>query len=80
MDAEYRNYLEKHKTEPFIMLDEMDLDYEQFKDLFNKSFTFRKMWAMDCDFTYYEIRAGKCQHSKIIHGKIICEINCGSNY
>jgi hypothetical protein len=26
----------------------------------------------ECDFNYYEIRAGKCQHAKIVHGKIFC--------
>ena len=30
----------------------------------------------ECDFNYYEIRAGKCQHAKIVHGKIICEFKC----
>jgi hypothetical protein len=30
----------------------------------------------ECDFNYYEIRAGKCQHAKIVHGKIICELKC----
>ena len=28
----------------------------------------------ECDFNYYEIRAGKCQHAKIIHGKIVCSL------
>jgi hypothetical protein len=79
MDAEYRNYLEKHQSEPFIMLDEMNLNYEQFVHRFNNSFTFRRMWAMGCDFNYYEIRSGKCEHAKVIKGKINCEINCGHN-
>ena len=72
MKAEFENYLLKHKTEPFIMLDEMDLDFEQFTKLFESSYSFRQMWKLECDFNYYEIRAGKCQHAKVIHGKIIC--------
>jgi hypothetical protein len=77
MKAEFENYLLKHKTEPFVMLDEMDLNFEQFTKLFQSSYSFRQMWKLECDFTYYEIRAGKCQNAKIIHGKIVCEIkNC----
>ena len=30
----------------------------------------------ECDFNYYDIRAGKCQHAKVVHGKIICEKKC----
>jgi hypothetical protein len=30
----------------------------------------------ECDFNYYEIRAGKCQHAKVVHGKIICDLKC----
>jgi hypothetical protein len=26
----------------------------------------------ECEFNYYDIRAGKCQHAKVVHGKIIC--------
>ena len=72
MKAEYENYLLKHKTEPFVMLDEIGLDFEQFTKLFESSYPFRQMWKLECDFNYYEIRGGKCQHAKIIHGKIIC--------
>lgn len=76
MKAEFENYLAKHKTEPFVMLDEMDLNFEQFTKLFESSYSFRQMWKLECDFNYYEIRAGKCQHAKIIHGKIICNLKC----
>jgi len=78
MKAEFENYSAKHKTEPFVMLDEIDLDFEQFTKLFESSYPFRQMWKLECDFNYYDIRAGKCQHAKIIHGKIICELKCSS--
>lgn len=74
MKAEFENYLLKHKTEPFVMLDEIDLDFEQFTNLFESSYPFRQMWKLECDFNYYDIRAGKCQNAKVIHGKIICSI------
>ena len=74
MKAEFENYLAKHKTEPFVMLDEIDLDFEKFTKLFESSYSFRQMWKLECDFNYYQIRAGKCQHAKIIHGKIICSL------
>jgi hypothetical protein len=72
MKAEFENYLAKHKTEPFVMLDEMDLDFEQFTKLFESSYSFREMWKIKCDFNYYEIRAGKCENAKVVHGKIFC--------
>jgi len=74
MKAEFENYLAKHKTEPFVMLDEIDLNFEQFTKLFESSYSFRQMWKIKCDFNYYDIRAGKCQHAKVIHGKIICSM------
>jgi hypothetical protein len=74
MKAEFENYLAKHKTEPFVMLDEMDLNFEQFTKLFESYYSFRQMWKLECDFNYYDIRAGKCQHAKVVHGKIICEL------
>lgn len=74
MKAEFENYLAKHKTEPFVMLDEIDLNFEQFTKLFESSYSFRQMWKLECDFNYYEIRAGKCQHAKVIHGKIVCSV------
>jgi hypothetical protein len=74
MKAEFENYLAKHKTEPFVMLDEMDLNFEMFTKLFESSYPFRQMWKLECDFNYYDIRAGKCQHAKVVHGKIICEL------
>lgn len=71
--SEYINYLEKHKTEPFVMLDEMNLTYDQFEMLFNNSYPFREMWKIDeCDFNYYDIRGGKCQYAKVYYGKIHC--------
>jgi len=73
LHSEYINYLHKHLTEPFVMLDEMNLTYNQFEVLFNTSYPFREMWSIDeCNFTYYEIRAGKCEFAKVYHGKIHC--------
>lgn len=74
MKAEYENYLLKHKTEPFVMLDEIDLNFEQFCELFERDYAFQQMWKIGCDFTYYEIRSGKCQNAKVVHGKIICSV------
>ena len=76
MKAEFENYLAKHKTEPFVMLDEIDLTFESFCEMFLNNYPFRQMWKIKCDFNYYDIRAGKCQHAKIVHGKIICEFKC----
>jgi hypothetical protein len=70
--SEYNNYLKKHLTEPFVMLDEMNLTYEDFEVLFNNSYPFREMWSIECDLTYYEIRSGKCQFAKVYHGNIHC--------
>jgi hypothetical protein len=70
--SEYSNYLVKHQTEPFVMLDEMNLTYEDFEVLFNTSYPFREMWSIECDLTYYEIRGGKCEFAKVYHGKIHC--------
>jgi hypothetical protein len=78
MKAEFENYLAKHKTEPFVMLDEIDLTFEQFCEMFLNNYSFRQMWKLECDFNYYDIRAGKCQHAKVIHGKIICALKCSS--
>lgn len=74
MKAEYENYLAKHKTESFVMLDEMDLNFEQFCELFERDYAFQQIWKIGCDFNYYEIRAGKCQNAKVIHGKIFCSV------
>ena len=70
--SEYNNYLNKHLTEPFVMLDEMNLTYEDFEVLFNNSYPFRQMWSIECDLTYYEIRSGRCEYAKVMHGKIFC--------
>jgi hypothetical protein len=72
LHSEYNNYLVKHQTEPFVMLDEMNLTYDQFEVLFNNSYPFRQMWSIECDLTYYEIRSGKCEFAKVYHGKIHC--------
>jgi hypothetical protein len=72
LHSEYTNYLNKHHTEPFVMLDEMNLTYDQFEMLFNNSYPFRQMWSLECDLTYYEIRSGKCEFAKVVHGKIFC--------
>ena len=74
MKAEFENYLAKHKTEPFVMLDEIDLNFAQFCSKFVNNYSFRKMWELQCNFHYYDIRAGKCQHAKVIHGKIVCSL------
>jgi hypothetical protein len=76
MKKEFENYLAKHKTEPFVMLDEFDLNFEQFCEMFLNNYSFRQMWKLGCDFNYYEIRSGKCENAKVVHGKIICEIKC----
>ena len=47
MQQLYNNYLLKHKTEPFVMLDEMDLTFEQFVDKFTSSYSFNYMWSND---------------------------------
>mgnify|MGYP003613239839 CR=1 FL=1 len=72
MKKEYDHYLLKHKTEPFIMLDEMDLNFAQFCSKFLSNYSFRKMWELPCNFHYYDIRAGKCENAKVVHGKIFC--------
>lgn len=72
LHSEYTNYLNKHLTEPFVMLDEMNLTYNQFEVLFNTSYPFREMWMIECDFNYYDIRGGKCEFAKVYHGKIHC--------
>jgi hypothetical protein len=28
----------------------------------------------ECDFNYYEIRSGKCENAKVVHGKIVCNL------
>jgi hypothetical protein len=72
LHSEYNNYLVKNQTEPFVMLDEMNLTYDQFEELFNTSYPFRQMWSIECDLTYYDIRSGKCEFAKVYHGKIHC--------
>jgi hypothetical protein len=73
LHSEYTNYLNKHLTEPFVMLDEINLSYEDFEQLFNNSYSFREMWKIDeCNYTYYEIRGGRCQYAKVYNGKIHC--------
>ena len=76
MKAEFENYLLKHKNEPFVMLDETDLNFEQFCEMFLNNYSFRQMWKLGCDFNYYEIRSGKCENAKVVHGKIICNLKC----
>ena len=74
MKAEFENYLAKHKTEPFVMLEEIDLTFESFCEMFLSNYSFRQMWKLECDFNYYDIRAGKCENAKVVHGKIICSV------
>ena len=40
----YNNYLMKHKTEPFVMLDEMNLTFDEFIVKLESCYSFRKMW------------------------------------
>ena len=47
MQQLYNNYLRKHKTEPFVMLDEMDLTLEQFIEKLKSSYVFNHMWGND---------------------------------
>lgn len=76
--SEYENYLVKHLTEPFVMLDEMNLCYNDFEQLYINSYYFRQMWSLTalevvgCNYSYYEIRAGKCEYAKVYHGKVHC--------
>jgi hypothetical protein len=35
----------RHKTEPFVMLDEMDLTFEQFVEKLKSSYVFNHMWG-----------------------------------
>jgi hypothetical protein len=72
MKKEFENYLAKHKTEPFVMLDEIDLTFEQFCEMFLNNYSFRQMWKLGCNLNYYQIRSGKCENAKVVHGKIFC--------
>ena len=41
----YKNYLLKHKTEPFVMLNEMNLSFPEFNLMLKTNYSFRKMWG-----------------------------------
>jgi hypothetical protein len=41
----YAIYLSRHHTEPFVMLDEMNLTLEQFKNKIETDYAFRHMWS-----------------------------------
>lgn len=41
----YGVYLIKHKTELFVMLDEMNLTFEGFIKLIKTSYSFNQMWG-----------------------------------
>jgi hypothetical protein len=41
----YEIYLIKHQAEPFVMLDEMNLSYEQFIEKLKTSYSFNQMWG-----------------------------------
>ena len=45
MQQLYKAYLIRHKTEPFVMLDEMDLTLEQFIEKLKSSYVFNHMWG-----------------------------------
>jgi hypothetical protein len=47
MEELYEVYLIKHKKQPFVMLDEMDLSFEQFVEKLNSSYVFNHMWGHD---------------------------------
>ena len=47
MQRLYNAYLRRHKTEPFVMLDEMDLTFEQFVEKLKSSYVFNHMWGND---------------------------------
>ena len=47
MQQLYKAYLIRHKTEPFVMLDEMDLTFEQFVEKLKSSYVFIHMWGND---------------------------------
>ena len=47
MQQLYKIYLLRHKTEPFVMLDEMDLTFEQFVEKLKSSYVFNHMWGHD---------------------------------
>lgn len=47
MQQLYNRYLLRHKTEPFVMLDEMDLTFEQFVEKLKSSYVFNHMWGND---------------------------------
>jgi hypothetical protein len=47
MEKLYEVYLIKHLTEPFVMLDEMNLSFKEFIDKLNTSYTFKQMWGND---------------------------------
>ena len=46
----YENYLKKHKSEPFVSLDECDLTFEEFLDRIKKVYSFPHMWGVDTEF------------------------------
>ena len=47
MEELYEAYLINHNKQPFVMLDEMDLTFEQFVDKFTSSYSFNYMWSND---------------------------------
>ena len=47
MQRLYKAYLRRHKTEPFVMLDEMDLTFDQFVEKLKSSYVFKHMWGND---------------------------------
>jgi len=46
----YENYLKKHKSEPFVSLDECDLTFEEFLIRIKKVYSFPRMWGIDTEF------------------------------
>jgi hypothetical protein len=62
----------------------LDVERQQIIDAFDSHVFFEKgedyysntyeVPDNSCDMTYYQIRSGKCEHGRVIHGKIVCEL------
>ena len=49
--------------------------YIQGDEYYEKTFEIEN----ECNFNYYEIRAGKCEFAKVVKGKILCDKKCKQN-
>lgn len=43
----YEVYLKEHKSEPFVLLDECDLTYQEFLNKIRSRYSFAHMWGVD---------------------------------